>query len=952
MSKNPFWRWLLLNISLLLLPVLVIVAGIYYTVSQQKIDRLRAFEVEAAELLESLRFYSGTEKYLCSTLTSIFDTNGSPEKLKKAVEKFIADHSLNMRYFINNADGSIFYSNFPAKQLQGDVIAAYSALKTIKRNGYPPGEEGIPPDIYANLRSLYGPYFFPRYFHQCFTGKNITLLRGYAGPGKPLLWINVNDNAGLSIYFPAEVIDSYCGLKYHVVQPHEKLITGYIRNCVVSCQNHLLKQAVSHEAAALQKTLSNIVRLPDHYMLLNYIDSTTMAFCAIEADDIEKMHFSTITAVMILLFLLGFIFFAALSYLVVVRGQILSLRLKLQLLILFVSANAMAGFVIYTIGSDYLQQYRSSLLNTAHNDGMNYLQSIDDLFSNEFTVQKSRLDSHLPAFRRGLKEKGVSRQVVQNFIQQQSPRPYDFFLVASSTGFVASSRGILKNELIYESFNPWFHEDKVHINAMKAMFKLGAYLLAFLNKQTISARVGTEAEMISETMTQQTPEDLIRKVADQGTFSDWGIGERMHPTYVNWLPLFDNKIYDYIMLYLWTPEDLELEFVRRIFLNLGRNELGLQVMIFDDKFLHGFPEQILTNQRLRNFALKLRDRSISRPERCSFKDTDFLLLGHKCVAMKNIRLLGLFPMEKIDSQVAEKTQILALLAFVGFLISISMSLFLAGSILRPLGELQAGVVALNERNFAWRVPDLGGDEFGHLALIFNETLVDLEELHVASQVQEKLLAQMQEPRSVGCLSFFCQIKMNPSFGGDYFDLIDVDESQTGIVFGRVMEPGVAGSLVLAFVKSATMQLQNLAHRPELLVSALDSLLASSSENSHHKTMQMQNLLLHADGKIELAGAGIPTIFLFDHATGLLKHVEHATGVIGNLSNKVFESTRLELAPGQLLILISGAVEFTTDFPQKMSARKSDELELVYQTVVDCCAHCSHEMSSVMIIMRA
>ncbi len=951
MTEKPLLRWLMLNVSLLLLPVLIILAGIYYIASLQNIERMRAFEIEAAELLESLRFYSGTEKYLCSSLAGLFEANPSPEKLKEAVEKFAADHSLNLQFFINNADGSIFYSSFPVEQLRGDAAAAHSALQIIKRKGYPGGERGIPPDVYANLRLLYGPHFFPRYFNRCFTGKNIALRRGHADTGKPLLWINVNENTGLSVFFPAAVIDSYCGLKYYASQPRDKLITGFIRNGVVSCHDQLLSQAVSREAGNLHKSLSSIVRLPDHYMLLNYIDATMMVFCAVKADHLEKMRFSTITAVFILLLLLGLSYFAIMSYLVVVRGKVLSLSLKLQLLILFVSSNAMAGFVLYTIGSDYLQQYRSGLLSTAYNDGMAYLQSIDELFSNEFTVQKGRLDNHLSAFRRGLKKRGVSRQVVQKFIKPQSPSPYAFFLVASSTGIVAGDRGILKDEKVHEGFSLRFKEDKLRINTMKAMFKIGTFVLASLNKQTISSRAGTEAEMITETLTQQSPADLMRKFADQGSFSEWGIGEKMHPTYVNLLQLFDNKLYDYMLLYLWDADDLELEFVRRVFLNLSRNELGLQVMIVDEKFLHGYPKEILANTRLRNFALKLRDRSVTRPERCDMGGRELLMLGHKCVAMKNIRLLGLYPIEKIDSQVSEKSQLLVLLAFVSLLISVSMSLFVAGSILRPLGELQAGVAALNERNFAWRVPDLGGDEFGHLAAIFNETLVDLEELHVASQVQEKLLTQLTEPRSVGCLRVFCQIRANSGYSGDYFDLIDIDESQTAIIFGRVMERGVAGSLVLAFVKSATMQIQNLSHRPELLVAALNSLLASSSGNSSNKTMQIQNLLLHTDGKIEMAGAGVPFMAVFDCACGQLKSVRHDSGEIGNTPDKSFELSGLALEPGQILILSTGAGEFVENFSERVSACRIDEVDQIYQTILDCCVRSGQEVASFLIITR-
>ncbi len=952
MTEKPLLRWLKLNFSLVLLPFIVVLAGIYYITSLQQQERVRTFEAEAAELLESLRYYSATEEYLCSGLANIFTTAQEPQKLREAVEKFSVDHHLNLQFVINDDAGKPVFSNFPFEQLRGDYAAAYTALKTIKNKGYSGGERNIPPDVYANLRLVYGQHFFPRYFSRCFSGKNMTLRRVDAASGKPLLWLNVSENVGLSVFVPAEAVNSFCGVQYHAGRPREKLITGYVRSGVVSCHDPALAKEVESQLAAFQQSLSNVVRLPDHYMLFNFIDTSLTVFCAIRADKVEKIDLSILNTVILLLMLLGLLAFAALSYLVVVRGKLLSLRLKLQLVVLFVASNAMAGFVLYAIGSDYLQQFRSGLLNTVYNDGMAYLQSIDELFGNELTVQKARLDKHMKTFRRNLKKKGVYRKAVQEFIRQQRPRPYGFFLVASSTGVVAGDRGILKDEKILESFTPNFPGDKLRVNTMKAMFKIGGFILASLNKQPISSKAGTEAEMISETFTQQSPAELMRRFADRGSFSEWGVGDKQHPTYVNLLQLFDNVIYDYLLLYLWDLEDLEIEFVSRVFLNLSRNELGLRVMAVDEKFAHGYPDEILSNMRLRNFALKLRDRGVTRPETCDLNNAGYLLFGHKCVAMKNFRLLGLFPLEKIDAQVSEKSRMLFLLALVSLLISVSVSLFVAGGILRPLGELQTGVTALNERNFTWRVPDLGGDEFGHLARIFNETLVDLEELHVASQVQEKLLTQLQGTVNLGCLSFFCQTSASAGYVGDYFDLTDIDDSQKAMVFGRVQEHGVAGSLMLAFIKSATMQLHHLSSRPAELVTALNGLLISSSDSSRRKAMQIQGMLIKADGRVDMSCAGMPAALLFDRNTGLIKPFSGSTVAIGISGEHVYQQTSLQLLPGQTLILSSSDLDSCDKLAKCLNESGTLEPQHIFAVINACCASSGAKAPALLVISCA
>lgn len=64
MRNKPLLRWALMNVSLVLLPLLIVITGLYYVASLQRVNRLRAFETDAAELLESMRYYAATEKFM------------------------------------------------------------------------------------------------------------------------------------------------------------------------------------------------------------------------------------------------------------------------------------------------------------------------------------------------------------------------------------------------------------------------------------------------------------------------------------------------------------------------------------------------------------------------------------------------------------------------------------------------------------------------------------------------------------------------------------------------------------------------------------------------------------------------------------------------------------------------------------------------------------------------
>ncbi|MBU1105317.1 MAG: SpoIIE family protein phosphatase, partial [Candidatus Riflebacteria bacterium] len=320
-----------------------------------------------------------------------------------------------------------------------------------------------------------------------------------------------------------------------------------------------------------------------------------------------------------------------------------------------------------------------------------------------------------------------------------------------------------------------------------------------------------------------------------------------------------------------------------------------------------FPEEILQNQRLKDFSLKLRERAVNRPEFCVLDGVEYLLAGHKCILMSTIRLLALFPVARVDQQVASKKQLLTWLVLISLLISISLGLFVSGSILRPLGALQLGITALRERNFAYRLPDLGGDEFGHLASIFNDTLVDLEEMHVASIVQEKLMTQMAEPLSAGKLNFFGQTISLAGMGGDYFEVCETDQGTPSLVLGDVPERGAGTSLILAFVKSAIMQLHELSSEPEDFVAGLHDLILRSSREGQYKTFCLQYIVFGNGSELQIVNAGLPNPIIIDHRADVLTELRLQSLPAGSPENANWKSTCVKLEEGQSLVCFTGGI---------------------------------------------
>ncbi|KAF1082605.1 MAG: hypothetical protein GQF41_1326 [Candidatus Rifleibacterium amylolyticum] len=893
--------WLKLIAVTLFLPSLILAVGSWYMFSLGRELRLRDIESEAGELLESMRYVAATEKYLCKSIDDIFNMNPEVDNLQNELEKFMKSHELRARYIIWDADGSVKHSNFDWHGIPGNWRQAWKEMKkVIARPGY---TKNMPEKALENLRLIFGPHFFPRYHHMCYAGRFLTLLRTDVSKTYPLVWMKLMENSSLFMFFDHDVLTSSCGLKHLVTNETHALKSGYFDSGRIVTNDTTLAQKLQPMMERMKGSYSRMHDIAGYKIFTNFISNKITGFCAIETEKLESYNVSLWFVAALLAMTLIAMIFATVSYRLVVLQKSASLTLTRQLLILFLVSNLLPGFVLMIIGSDYLQQMRRSLVNSAFDQSNSYLQNIDELYISELTVQKGRMEKHLPELIAALAKNQINRASIRGFIDKQLPQPYRFFLVASDSGIVAGHRGILKNGKVKESFVKSFKNDDVQKNTLDAVHKLGSYVMNVLNQRAVSKKVGTEVEFVVETLMQRTPLEMIQMFIELDHFWRWALGSKSYPTYLKMIRLFDQQVYDYLLLYLWDAYELEIEFMNRIYHNLNRNEYGLKILAMDERFEKAFPPEALQHERIKEFLLKMRDRTITRPEFCDVEGSEYLLIGHKCIFMENLRLLALYPVENINKEIAGKRKLLLMFVLVSFLVSISLGLFVSGSITGPLAILQKGVEAMHKRDFAYRLPDLGGDEFGNLARIFNETLVDLEEMHVARIVQEKIMTQMDAPLKAGPLQLYGQTISLSGMGGDYFELLETEPDKAAVLLGDVAGSGVATSLILAFIRSSTMQLQDYIAEPGRFLHRLNQVMSVNA--GQRKPFACQYAYLAGEDIVRLASAGLPYPLIVDHlrlSSSLLEIPAIPLGCSPGFNPAV---TEVRLPPGHSLVCFTG-----------------------------------------------
>jgi hypothetical protein len=908
-KHNRLKLWLLFVVSVVLPPLLLFAAGVYYAGQQTLELRRKNIERQAADYLDRLSTMTDTEQVLCQTINTRFEESKTAAELEALTNKLRKNFNLSFDTLIWNQEGQVYSSTFSYKNWRGNWQKAYHNLRYIDNRIYT-SEAQIPIEVYANLRALFGPHFFPRYTKNCHTGKDLSLLNNDSSGKKPLLWIKVHERYGLAAFFAHEVLNTYPFAETMVRRHADEVIQLAIVNKEkVFCSRQNEKPILESLLKKFNSSYSSSFMHNDYLIVPRYIDQNLSAFCLVESNKLKKNllpKWLFATSLLCFFLIMAVLYY---SYQSLVNNKIVWLSLQKQLILLFLISNALPGFILTIASWDYLQEYRQSLLNKAYNSSLSYLHSIDELFKNEFGWQKKQLKKGLKFLKPELQNGKIEAKSVQAFLKRQSPEPYRMFLVASSSGYVASHEAVMRKGKVIKIFDKDFNRGPHKKKQLIALDKIGRYFLALLNNTKIPAKMGTEVEILTEALYLQPPLRVMQDfIGRHNSFWNWGMGMHRHPVYLNIIQLFSPEIYDYMLLYFYDSDKLQLNFMLRSFDNFSRNQLGIKVMAVDDKFLTAMPKSLVNNKRIKEFANRLRDKTARRLNFCTWNSKEHLLVGLKCNQLTHFRLLGLYPLEKIDRGVANKRNLLLKLGLLSIIITLALGLSLAGSFLTPLKDLEKGVNALKERNFTYRLPDLGKDEFGEVAKLFNSTLIDLEELQVAAKVKNKLTTAPDEPLELAHLRILCKKIATKDMGGDFINVETLTESNAAVLLADVAGSGVAATLVQAFISSALMRLETLATKPEKMLAELGMMLAAGSQKKHRKFMACAYFMLSGESElIRICNAGLVLPLIFNKKTKDVKHLELKSLPLGSNLAKPEKVTELKLQQDELFIVFTNGI---------------------------------------------
>jgi sigma-B regulation protein RsbU (phosphoserine phosphatase) len=188
-----------------------------------------------------------------------------------------------------------------------------------------------------------------------------------------------------------------------------------------------------------------------------------------------------------------------------------------------------------------------------------------------------------------------------------------------------------------------------------------------------------------------------------------------------------------------------------------------------------------------------------------------------------------------------------------------------------------------------------------------EAMVHLQEqereITEAKAIQEKLLPH-EIPQMPGyeIASAWQSARL---VGGDYFDILPLDEKTLGICIADVAGKGMPAALLMSNLQAAVRGLSSLAIAPSLFCSRLNSIVYRNTQSDRFITF----FYAHLDGparRLSYVNAGHNPPFVV-RADGSHERLREGGAVLGVFASRNYELGLAQLSPGDRVILFTDGV---------------------------------------------
>lgn len=246
-----------------------------------------------------------------------------------------------------------------------------------------------------------------------------------------------------------------------------------------------------------------------------------------------------------------------------------------------------------------------------------------------------------------------------------------------------------------------------------------------------------------------------------------------------------------------------------------------------------------------------------------------------------------------------------------------MAFFLIFALSRAVNRLSHATNSVRAGDFSARIPVKRRDQIGELQRSFNEMTANLEDSVAAVAQKEVLEKELQIARdlqqslipadipSSEAVDFSTLFEPSAAIGGDYFDILRIDEERLVVVIADVSGHGLPTGLRMAMLKAALVILVEEGLPAEEILRRLSSMISAEKERHFFVTASIAFIDL-SKGEMELTNAGHPPTYLV--RDGEVREILLTGNPLGALGES-FGQTQIRLQADDVVVWLSdGLIE--------------------------------------------
>lgn len=254
-----------------------------------------------------------------------------------------------------------------------------------------------------------------------------------------------------------------------------------------------------------------------------------------------------------------------------------------------------------------------------------------------------------------------------------------------------------------------------------------------------------------------------------------------------------------------------------------------------------------------------------------------------------------------------------------YLGALVMAFYMIFNLSRAVNRLSRATEAVKKGDFSGRIRTRRNDQVGELQLSFNQMSGNLErliataaqkeilesELETARQLQESLLPD-DLPMS-DSVDFATLFEPSAAIGGDYFDILRLDEHRLAIVIADVSGHGLPTGLRMAMLKAALVILVEEGKPPEEILRRLHNMVRSERKQRFFVTATIA-VVDFRTGSMQLTNAGHPPTYVVRNEK--VQEIVLPGSPLGALG-ETYGRYQMDLEAGDIVVWLSdGLIEAT------------------------------------------